>query len=425
MQYRRADLARTADEPILLGARGGGGWPAPSSSSPELLDGLRVLCVDSQTECARTAEILGAAGASVTEAASVGEALAAFVGPDIPDVLIVGVSPSGDAVELMRRVRALAPEMGGATPAIGLADRLADADLLRAVSAGLQICVRKPVTPDELVRLVAKLRLQAQRLREHRKRILGYRETPVEPEAARELEIETPIAPVGGFRENLVLRWASHAGDAALPLCDIFKVRARQELSVEGGDVVYFPVEAALSVSVVTSGGGSLAVALVGGDGALHQGVGLDGGYRVIAETGGTVYRLRHAHLDLASENARMLRAAVGLQSQFLFAQAARTAVCVARHSSLERLSGWLLALADLSPDGRLSVTQRAVGRAVAMRRQGVNERIAVLVKQGAVTVGRGKLVVLDRQKLLAATCECYAATRAAKASLWAHLGAR
>jgi CheY-like chemotaxis protein len=57
----------------------------------------------------------------------------------------------------MRRVRALPPVEGGATPAIALTAYAGFEDRLRSVDAGFQMHVSKPTRPVELLQALALL----------------------------------------------------------------------------------------------------------------------------------------------------------------------------------------------------------------------------------------------------------------------------
>jgi signal transduction histidine kinase/CheY-like chemotaxis protein len=146
-------------------AEGAAESPAPVHASaaavaPETpvvrLDGLRVLVADDDGEAVALAEtVLAGAGASVCTCLSAAGAL------DLlqrwrPDVLVSDIEmPGEDGYSLIRRVRALAPDAGGDTPAIALTAYGRSQDRLRAVVAGFTMHVRKPVDPGELTAIVA------------------------------------------------------------------------------------------------------------------------------------------------------------------------------------------------------------------------------------------------------------------------------
>ena len=102
------------------------------------------------------ATILEKRGARVTALPSVQEALAALA-EQRPDVLLLDLEladAGGDS--LIRKIRALPAEEGGATPAAALAS-FGAGDRTRALLAGFQLQLAKPVRPAELVAAVASL----------------------------------------------------------------------------------------------------------------------------------------------------------------------------------------------------------------------------------------------------------------------------
>ncbi len=134
---------------------------AARANSPPRLDGLRVLVVDDDPDARELVRvILTHGGASVTTAGSVSEAMAVFEGNGgwRPDLLISDIEmPEADGYTLIRRLRAMEPQRGGAIPAIALTAYARIEDRLRALNAGFQLHVAKPVEPEELLTSVAGL----------------------------------------------------------------------------------------------------------------------------------------------------------------------------------------------------------------------------------------------------------------------------
>jgi CheY-like chemotaxis protein len=63
--------------------------------------------------------------------------------------------PDEDGYALIRRIRAFAPAEGGGVPAVALTGQV-EAER-RAISAGYQRCLTKPVEPDVFLAAVAEL----------------------------------------------------------------------------------------------------------------------------------------------------------------------------------------------------------------------------------------------------------------------------
>jgi signal transduction histidine kinase/ActR/RegA family two-component response regulator len=132
--------------------------PALPAQPAPVLDGLSVLLVDDDPqalEFGRSA--LEQYGASVAVATSAREAHARFAGHP-PDVLVSDLAmPGEDGIHLIRAIRALDEEHGGRTPAAALTGLARADDRRRALTAGYQMHVTKPIDPFELASAVQRL----------------------------------------------------------------------------------------------------------------------------------------------------------------------------------------------------------------------------------------------------------------------------
>ncbi|MES1241289.1 MAG: response regulator [Acidobacteriota bacterium] len=152
--------------PIRLGAEAAraerrGEEPDPERSplnDPEILAGLRLLVLDDEADAR---ELLVTAleqhGAKATAVASVPDALEALDRERF-DVLVsdIGV-PGEDGYSLIRKVRARGADRGGNLPAAALTAYARTEDRVRALSAGFQMHLSKPIDPAELVATIAVL----------------------------------------------------------------------------------------------------------------------------------------------------------------------------------------------------------------------------------------------------------------------------
>ena len=152
----------------LLGTRGSAVGAGPAGADARALrgrggvlpslDGVRVLVVDDEKDARDViVAILEQRGARTTSAGSVEEALAR-IEEERPDVLVSDIGlPDEDGYSLMRRIRALPRERGGAIPAAALTAYARTEDRMQALLAGFQIHVPKPVQPAELIAVVSSL----------------------------------------------------------------------------------------------------------------------------------------------------------------------------------------------------------------------------------------------------------------------------
>jgi CRP-like cAMP-binding protein len=91
-----------------------------------------------------------------------------------------------------------------------------------------------------------------------------------------------------------------------------------------------------------------------------------------------------------------------------LIAQIMQSAVCNRFHTVEERLCRWLLIARDRVNSNTIDLTQENIAHMLGSPRTGVTMAAGVLQQSGLIRYSRGKIVILDRQRLSDASCECY-----------------
>jgi PAS domain S-box-containing protein len=131
-----------------------GGMPTDHPS----LAGLTVLAVDDEPDALQLVKrLLESCGARVIVASSAREGLDLLV-THRPDMILSDIGmPGEDGYDFMRKVRALPGDQGGRTPAAALTAFARAEDRTRALRAGYQTHVAKPVESTELTAVVASL----------------------------------------------------------------------------------------------------------------------------------------------------------------------------------------------------------------------------------------------------------------------------
>jgi CheY-like chemotaxis protein len=124
----------------------------------ERLDEMKLLIVDDEQD---TRDLLQTAlsecGAITTVAASADDGFQQLIS-NPPDVLISDIGmPNQDGYEFIRRVRALPTDQGGKVPAVALTAYARIEDRLKALRAGYEMHVPKPVELTELVAVILSL----------------------------------------------------------------------------------------------------------------------------------------------------------------------------------------------------------------------------------------------------------------------------
>ncbi|MDQ2870970.1 MAG: response regulator [Acidobacteriota bacterium] len=199
-------------------ARDPGGAPSMRTTPEEIGDirGLSILVVEDEPDGRELlVEMLGSAGARVTAADSVRAALEIFAKTP-PDLLVSDIGmPGEDGYALLRAVRAMPLESGGAVPALAVTAYAREEDRLRALSCGFQGHVAKPIDPDELVRQIARVwKTASARRPSDPKAVVREADSPLDGRALmRVLVVEDDLDSREGLK-NLLEIWG-HAVDVA------------------------------------------------------------------------------------------------------------------------------------------------------------------------------------------------------------------
>jgi CRP-like cAMP-binding protein len=99
------------------------------------------------------------------------------------------------------------------------------------------------------------------------------------------------------------------------------------------------------------------------------------------------------------------------LLSRFMHAlhiQVAQSTACNRRHNLAERLARWLLVTRDRAGGDGFALTHEFLGMMLGSRRAGVTEALGALNAAGVLRSSNGRIQILDRKGLRAASCDCY-----------------
>ena len=145
----------------LLTGRTCSALESPESSTDEKLKNLRILVVEDDPDTQELLKtVLQQHGAEVIAVESSASAMAELRRAK-SDVIISDIAMVGEnGYELMRKIRSLTPADGGHIPAIALTAYAGVADRRRALLAGFQTHLAKPVEPNDLLAVILSLTFQ-------------------------------------------------------------------------------------------------------------------------------------------------------------------------------------------------------------------------------------------------------------------------
>lgn len=208
---------------------------------------------------------------------------------------------------------------------------------------------------------------------------------------------------------------------ATRPDAQVFIAARLLTRPVEAGDVLFdqdaplshaiFPQLGVVSMMSHVEDGKSVEKVSVGNEGFLGLTY-LMGGSSAVARTvvqvPGYASWLSIADLEEAMERFVCVREAMLNYAKALIIQLMETVACNGLHSAEQRVARWLL-LADERMEGSaFTLTQDALGRALALRRATISNICSNLQKTDAITYVRGRVTVVDRHRLHDHACTCY-----------------
>ena len=180
---------------------------------------------------------------------------------------------------------------------------------------------------------------------------------------------------------------------------------------------VYFPIDAVLSVVTQMRDGGSIEVGTVGREGVsaipllLGSTTSANESYCQVPGRSVVISSDRFRRLlgigddSFRSVLDRFLQAYVNMLGQL--------AACNGLHTIYERCARWLLLTHDRVNSNEIALTHEYLAMMLGARRSGVTIAAATLQQAGFIRYAHGHIVILNRQGLEEASCECYSVARA------------
>jgi CRP-like cAMP-binding protein len=174
---------------------------------------------------------------------------------------------------------------------------------------------------------------------------------------------------------------------------------------------VYFPLSGLMSLLSTTETGSTVEVAMVGNEGIVGLPVILKNSmipYEVAVQTETEAYRIKAEDLQEEFDKGEALHELILRYLNVLIAQISQSALCHRFHTVEEALGGWLLMVQDRLNTESLNLTQESISHALGVPRTGVTMAAGTLQRAGLIRYSRGKIMILDRERLEDNSCECF-----------------
>jgi CRP-like cAMP-binding protein len=183
----------------------------------------------------------------------------------------------------------------------------------------------------------------------------------------------------------------------------------------------YFLEAGLASVVAISPDGERLEVGHVGREGMTGEAVilGVDRTPNLtFIQVAGSGLRIRAEDLVAAMEASASLKALLLRWVHVAMIQTAHSALANGRYTIQERLARWLLMSRDRLGSDDLPLTHEFLSLMLGVRRSGVTEALHVLEGVQIVKTGRGRIQLLDRERLEDIAGGCYGVPEAEYAKL-------
>jgi CRP-like cAMP-binding protein len=185
-------------------------------------------------------------------------------------------------------------------------------------------------------------------------------------------------------------------------------------------DHVFFPNSGVISIVAVYADGNVIEMATIGREGCA--GVQAFFGAkrscaRLLVQIPGSSAKMSRATFDRAMKSMPSFRRLMSAYVQAFLEQVLVSVACNGRHSLKQRLARWLLMMRDRSDADEMPITQELLAEMLGVQRPSLTHAVAQLEDAGSILRGRRQITILDRQRLIEASCECYQLIRERVAS--------
>jgi CRP-like cAMP-binding protein len=225
--------------------------------------------------------------------------------------------------------------------------------------------------------------------------------------------VAKPQQSPGPPENQLLARLPADEYQQLLPDLELVSLEMKRVLYNPGTrlDYAYFPNHGVLSQLTVMEDGAGIELATTGNEGMVGLSILLGiakSSSRVVVQVPSDSLRMRADRLEAAISQDTRLRRLLLLYNGAFLVQVSQGVACNGLHSVQQRCCRWLLMTHDRVVDDEFPITHEFLAQMLGVRRSSVTQVLWPLQQEGLVRYHRGRMVVLDRAGLEAASCECY-----------------
>ena len=225
---------------------------------------------------------------------------------------------------------------------------------------------------------------------------------------------------------NSLSNWPRNRLLLALPSSDLQKLMPeleqircnREQVLMEADsslDQIFFPDSGVVSAVAVYANGSIIEMATIGREGctAVQAVLGAESSsIRLLIQLPGGAARMSRAAFTRTMQSMPSFQSLMFAYAQAFLEQVLVSVACNGAHNLKQRLARWLPMMRDRGDDDVLQITQNLLSEMLGVQRPTITKAAHELERAGLIARGRRQVTIIDRQGLMAASCECYQLVR-------------
>lgn len=174
---------------------------------------------------------------------------------------------------------------------------------------------------------------------------------------------------------------------------------------------VYFPANGMVSLLSVTEAGQTVEVGFTGSEGLVGLPLFLGRNempYQAMVQVPADCFRVEAKTILKLFRQCGTFHDLLLRYCYVIFKQFSQTCVCNHFHTIEARLCRWLTVMHDRSKNGHLSLTQEFLSNMLGVQRTSIGMIANTLQNEGIIRYRRGKIEIVDYERLKDSACECF-----------------
>lgn len=176
-------------------------------------------------------------------------------------------------------------------------------------------------------------------------------------------------------------------------------------------DFMYFPETAVMGEFQILQDGRTVEIAMTGREGVTGLSAIFNGGRAsnwTQVTAAGSALKINTQILKEEFNRGGDARAIFLDYINKYISQISRRVICNSYHTVEQRFCSWLLMLCERRKCAKVPITQEQIARSLGVHRPSITQIAQILRRKKIISYVRGRISVIDRQKLENSACECY-----------------